>query len=104
MYGAVSAKPETVQYGRESRRENPAKGTLYGQTRSNPYTAPKKQFEVKSGSLDYGVGDRVIHSRFGGGVVKEITQGGRDFEVTVEFDGAGRKKMFASFANLKKEE
>ena len=41
--------------------------------------------------------------RFGGGVVKQITQGGRDYEVTVEFDRFGVKKMFASFANLKKE-
>lgn len=52
--------------------------------------------------LDYGVGDRVSHVKFGTGIVTEITQDKRDFMVTVDFDGAGRKKMFASFARLMK--
>ena len=34
--------------------------------------------------------------------LKEIVEGGRDYEVTVEFDKVGVKKMFASFAKLKK--
>ena len=34
--------------------------------------------------------------------VKEISDGGRDYEVTVEFDTLGTRKMFASFAKLKK--
>lgn len=54
------------------------------------------------GSLDYGVGDRVSHIKFGNGTVTGIVEGGRDFEVTVAFDTAGTKKMFASFAKLKK--
>lgn len=54
------------------------------------------------GSLDYGVGDRVSHIKFGNGTVTGIVEGGRDFEVTVAFDTAGNKKMFASFAKLKK--
>ena len=62
-----------------------------------------KQFEVKKASgLDYGVGDTVKHMKFGVGVVTAITEGGRDYEVTVNFDKAGIKKMFASFAKLKK--
>ena len=32
----------------------------------------------------------------------DITEGGRDYEVTVNFDKVGVKKMFASFAKLKK--
>lgn len=54
--------------------------------------------------LDYAVGDRVGHVKFGIGTVKEIRSGGRDYEVTVEFDKVGVKKMFASFAKLKKED
>ena len=54
------------------------------------------------GSLSYGVGDRVSHIKFGTGTVMGIIEGGRDFEVTVDFDTAGTKKMFASFAKLKK--
>ena len=64
---------------------------------------PKQQFGTGVGSsLEYEVGDRVRHMKFGEGTVKDITAGGRDYEVTVDFDGAGTKKMFAAFAKLKK--
>lgn len=53
-------------------------------------------------TLEYVVGDRVRHMKFGEGTVQTIQAGGRDFEVTVDFDKAGVKKMFASFAKLKK--
>lgn len=56
----------------------------------------------KADTLDYGPGDRVRHIKFGDGTVKEVKDGGRDYEVTVDFDKAGVKKMFASFAKLKK--
>ena len=54
------------------------------------------------GTLEYGIGDTVRHAKFGVGKVTEIVEGGRDYEVTVEFDRAGRRKMFAGFAKLKK--
>ena len=53
-------------------------------------------------ALDYAVGDTVKHMKFGEGIVKQIIEGGRDYEVTVDFKTAGVKKMFASFAKLKK--
>ena len=40
--------------------------------------------------------------KFGEGTVQNIVKGGRDYEVTVDFDKVGVKKMFASFAKLKK--
>ena len=40
--------------------------------------------------------------KFGEGLVTGIVEGGRDYEVTVEFDQAGAKKMFATFAKLQK--
>ena len=62
-----------------------------------------REFKVtKAGNLDYEVGDTVRHIKFGVGIVKNIVEGGRDYEVTVDFDKAGVKKMFASFAKLKK--
>ena len=80
----------------------------------NPYAsqnAPKSQpgfgksFSVeKAKSLDYEIGDRVVSVKFGAGVVENIKDGPKDFEVTVNFDKAGVKKMFASFARLTKEE
>lgn len=57
---------------------------------------------VKAAELDYGEGDRVRHIKFGDGTVVSIANGGRDYEVLVNFDGVGPKKMFASFAKLKK--
>lgn len=82
-----------------------------GSSRSNAY-ASKKPYTVltkgsqlraqKSDSLAYGVGDRVRHVKFGEGTVLDIKEGGRDFEVTVEFDTAGVRKMFAMFAKLVK--
>ena len=54
------------------------------------------------GKLEYGVGDRVRHIKFGEGTVLSIVEGGRDYEVTVNFDGPGTKKMFAAFAKLQK--
>ena len=57
---------------------------------------------TKASHLDYGVGDRVKHIRFGEGTVLEITEGAKDYEVRVNFDTAGVKKLFASFAKLQK--
>jgi DNA helicase-2/ATP-dependent DNA helicase PcrA len=81
----------------------------------NAYASPKPQnafgskpafgkaFTVqKATSLDYGPGDRVKHRMFGEGTVKEVKDGAKDYEVTVEFDTAGTKRMFASFAKLDK--
>ena len=66
---------------------------------------PVQQFKVASGEgPGYDVGDRVRHMKFGEGLVTAITEGGRDYEVTVEFDTVGVKKMFAAFARLKKVE
>jgi DNA helicase-2/ATP-dependent DNA helicase PcrA len=73
--------------------------------RTRAFTAakPVKQFGNGGGkSLDYGVGDRVRHMKFGEGTVLSVVEGGRDYEVTVDFDGAGTKKMFAAFAKLQK--
>ncbi len=57
---------------------------------------------VTGGNLDYVNGDRVMHIKYGVGTVKKIEDGPRDFQVTVEFDSAGTKIMYAAFAKLKK--
>lgn len=70
-----------------------------------PFSALQKGSQLtaeKEGKLSYGVGDRVRHVKFGEGTVLEIKEGGRDYEVTVEFDSAGVRKMFAMFAKLVK--
>ena len=77
----------------------------YGAAGKKPFTALTKGSQLtaqKSDKLSYGVGDRVRHVKFGEGTVLDIKEGGRDFEVTVEFDTAGVRKMFAMFAKLVK--
>ncbi len=69
----------------------------------NPYQSVSFSSNTTSKiSLEYGKGDRVKHIKFGEGTVVQIVEGGRDYEVTVDFDRVGTKKMFASFAKLKK--
>lgn len=70
-----------------------------------PSTKPSfgKEFTVnRELVLDYGEGDRVRHMKFGNGTVTQLVKGGRDYEVTVDFDRGGTRKMFASFAKLKR--
>lgn len=57
---------------------------------------------VSSRSLEYDTGDRVRHMRYGEGTVMKIEPGPRDSQVTVVFDEAGQKIMYAGFAKLKK--
>lgn len=52
-------------------------------------------------ALDYAVGDRVRHIKYGEGTVLNIVREPRDYKVTVAFDQAGQKIMYASFAKLK---
>lgn len=92
-----------IGYGKEV-------GEGYGSTfHSSKATKPvytkvenQRDFGSAGGTLSYQVGDRVRHIKFGDGEVMAIVSGGRDYEVTVDFDKAGTKKMFASFAKLKK--
>lgn len=69
---------------------------------NKPYTAAKDFHGSNLGIIDYGVGDTVQHTKFGIGQVTNINSGGKDYEVTVDFNNVGVKKMLASFAKLKK--
>lgn len=92
----------------ENDEEKP-KATAYFQakqtfkTKAFAKVKPTQQFGIsKESGPGYDVGDRVRHTKFGEGLVTAMTEGGRDYEVTVQFDGAGVKKMFATFAKLQK--
>lgn len=95
-------------FEREKEEEIPKKNAYMQakqafQTKVYAAQKPVKQFGTPAGGkLAYGIGDRVSHKKFGEGTVTAIVEGGRDYEVTVEFDGPGTKKMFAAFAKLKK--
>lgn len=85
--------------------ENAMRARLPWNRPADRMSAVKKgapQVAASEDELGYTKGDRVRHVKFGEGTVTNITSGGRDFEVTVQFDTAGVKKMFASFAKLVK--
>ena len=96
---------ETIQDKKPKILETSSAKSGYAQMRmafqANAFQ-PQNFKVTKADSLDYGVGDTVRHVKFGVGIVKNIVEGGRDYEVTVDFDRAGTKKMFAGFAKLKK--
>ena len=74
-----------------------------GSSGRQPFSSLQKGSQLAAGTgggLSYGPGDRVRHVKFGEGTVLDIKEGGRDYEVTVNFDGAGIRKMFAMFAKL----
>jgi len=88
-----------------SRVQQPAKETSHRKAKEafKTKTFDPKQFKVvKMNSLDYKVGDRVSHIKFGKGSVLEIIDGKQDYEVKVDFDNIGVRHMSASFAKLKK--
>ncbi len=55
---------------------------------------------VSGGKPDYDIGDRVKHVKYGEGTVTDLEPGPRDYKVTVDFDEAGQKIMYAAFARL----
>ncbi|MCI8854249.1 MAG: DNA helicase PcrA [Lachnospiraceae bacterium] len=97
--------PEYIEEQRKEKIREAPRAAAYAQAKQafqNKSFAPKQFAVKKAEGLDYTEGDRVRHIKFGDGTVLQIVEGGRDYEVTVEFDRAGVKKMFASFAKLKK--
>lgn len=102
-YGAV-LKPETESKPTKFSR---TKASLYTKDRKNPFANnPYIQKGMGSaspaGAPDYQVGDRVSHTKFGQGIVRSLTKLTNDYEVVIEFDGFGQRKLRSSFAKLTK--
>ena len=84
---------------RTARRNRPA-----GTSRFAPDSKPNfgKAFEVnKSDVTAFQVGDRVNHIKFGEGTVTDVKERPRDYEVTVDFDSVGTRRILASFLKSK---
>ncbi len=107
---AVKQKPavkpqsetSTQSFGRAGSKLNPLFNTRNVYQNKSYQTTSFASNSTSKISLEYTNGDRVKHIKFGEGTVQQIVEGGRDYEVTVQFDKVGTKKMFASFAKLKK--
>ena len=81
---------------------SPSRGASAGGSFGGVSAAGGKAGASGKAALEYGEGDRVSHMKFGEGIVTGIRDGGRDWEVTVDFEEYGTKKLFAGFAKLKK--
>lgn len=124
VFGKAKKQVNSAAGGRQTGVRGVAKQNAAGNISRKGFERPENNFQTKNNfrtrpydnvfdlsrfqpkkpdGLEYGVGDTVRHVKFGTGIVKEIRDGGRDFEVTVDFTGYGVKKMFAAFAKLKKE-
>ena len=68
----------------------------------NPYIQKGAKKPETNGTPDYGEGDSVYHIKFGNGIVRSLKPLGSDYEVVVDFDTMGQRKLRASFAKLLK--
>lgn len=66
---------------------------MAGLQKGTEFKAPEK--------LDYEVGDRVRHIKYGEGTVLNIVREPRDYKVTVEFDQAGAEDYVCVFCKTK---
>ena len=99
------AKAEKVERDEESYPKQNAYLQAKNTFKTKAFATPKpvQNFGTQTGEgPGYDVGDRVRHMKFGEGLVLSMVSGGRDYEVTVDFDAVGVKKMFAGFAKLQK--
>lgn len=68
----------------------------------NPFAENPYITKGVSGKPDYAEGDTVYHIKFGTGTVRSLRQLNTDYEVIVEFENFGQRKLRASFAKLAK--
>ena len=68
----------------------------------NPYISKGLSAKSLSSSIDYGVGDTVKHAKFGIGTITDMVKKDSDYEVTIDFEGFGNRKLRSSFAKLEK--
>ena len=67
----------------------------------NPYIS-KGTASKSSQDVDYQVGDTVKHAKFGTGTITDMVKKDSDYEVTIDFEGFGNRKLRSSFAKLEK--
>lgn len=101
---AMRRQQESLEQAERNLAERSASVSSKPYSYQKSYNKPAfgKEFKVERMEVDYMVGDTVHHIKFGKGVVTKLVSGGRDYEVTVDFERVGVKRMFASFAKLKK--
>jgi DNA helicase II / ATP-dependent DNA helicase PcrA len=98
---------------RWSRRDaQPGVGSLGYRDRERPRSSSRFEGSDDGVYIDYSdaqdaprfvKGERVRHSQFGRGVIRELTGLGQELKAVIDFDTVGRKKVVLRYANLQKE-
>lgn len=100
--GLGATRPVNAVYAKPKAIVRPKKTELENQPFITKGVGALQKGAAAGEPLLYGVGDRVSHIKYGLGTVTAIEKGPRDYQVTVQFDSAGQKVMYAAFAKLKK--
>lgn len=100
--GLGATRPVNAVYAKPKAIVRPKKTELENQPFITKGVGALQKGAAAGEPLLYGVGDRVSHIKYGLGTVTAIDKGPRDYQVTVQFDSAGQKVMYAAFAKLKK--
>ncbi|MBN1430847.1 MAG: UvrD-helicase domain-containing protein [Anaerolineae bacterium] len=90
--------PANLMTGRSANQKS--KPSFQQATRWEETAKPPKGVGTAAGQFK--AGQRVFHAKFGKGLVIESKQSGNDEEVSIAFEGAGVKRLLASFARLEK--
>ncbi|MCL2839707.1 MAG: UvrD-helicase domain-containing protein [Defluviitaleaceae bacterium] len=67
-----------------------------------PKASPTRPIPTKTNLPNYKVGDKINNAKYGQGQIMAIEPAGADYEVTIQFLTAGRKKFMAHFLKLTK--
>ena len=90
-------------YPKPNTRSKPNKTTSTPRLTPTKRTVNKINISSTSKSMNFQIGDKVKHSKFGDGIVMSSDPAGDDLQITVAFkDGGGIKKLLQSLAKLKK--
>ena len=100
--GLGNTRPASAVYAKPKAVVRPKKTDLENQPYITKGVGALSKGAPVSDTLSYKEGDRVRHIKYGVGTVSSIVKGPRDYQVTVQFDGAGQKIMYAAFAKLQK--
>jgi len=96
--GRSRSAPTQKAYGAQGLSQLAAMGATKGFT---PAAPPRPT--PKSGPPEFFVGDKVRMAKYGVGEVLAIDPAGADYEVTIQFEGVGRKKFMANLLRVTKE-
>ncbi len=111
-YGAVPKKEPSFSFDTKAFSQadhaSPQKSASFTKDRknlfaNNPYIQKGMPDYNNRGEPDYKTGDTVSHFKFGIGTVTAMTKLDNDYEVVVNFENFGQRKLRSSFAKLTKE-